>query len=343
MKYSVVIVTYNRHPQLCDTLRALAQVIDSVVGEVIVVDQRPPGPLPDDVLDLPGLLYRAQARPNMVAARNVGTLEARGEIVLFLDDDVIPLPGLIEAHIAAYDDPTVGGVAGRVFGPDNGPDNAVPNPKAFDLVDGWRYAQFDHTAPGDVMTARGCNMSFRRDLLIGLGGFDPFIRIFRDDTDMCLRVITDGFVIRYVPAAALHHLNASSGGTRGTGSETRRRIVREWRMYKQLHRHYRDNLYFLTRHFSGQKWGRWVYDAYRTYVGVSRWPWRLVAKNVCFLLALWQASRMARHRARYPCKLAGQATGFPASSTLPRPCSESAGFSGAPSGTPSNSPGTWLG
>jgi GT2 family glycosyltransferase len=304
LRYTVVIVTYRRHASLCDTLRALGPHIDPANGEVLVIDQCPPGPLPDDVLATPTLRYISLDRPGMVAARNVGIRNARGEVILFLDDDVIPLPGLIEGHLAAYVDPSVGGVAGRILDP--GQTAAPPpHPKVFDPADGWRHAHFDHTIPGDVMTVRGCNMSFRRDLLVRLGGFDLALAppySFREDTDMSVRVRAAGYRVRFVPDAALVHLNSPSGGTRDVklpDSLARAELKR----YRALYQHQSNNLYFVLRHFRGR--ARWasLWWAYRDYVGLSRWPWRLAAKNACFFAALVNAARLARFRRYHPCTL----------------------------------------
>ena len=304
MTYSVVIVSYRRHACLCETLRALAPLVDPAAGEVIVVDQCPTSPLPSDVLATPGLRYVTPATPGMVAARNLGIQLARGDVVIFLDDDVIPLPGLIEGHLGAYADPAVGGVAGRILERDQEARTQPSDPRSMDPVRGWEFAEFAHATPGDVMTARGCNMSFRRERLLTLGGFDPHLAIFRDDTDICLRLIAAGYKLRFVPAAALVHLNAPSGGTRGESGPAIGYWAREWQSYRQHYRHYRDNLYFLLRHFRGR--ARWasIWRAYRGYVGLSRWPWRLAAKNLCFLAALWTAAARARYRAHHPCDLA---------------------------------------
>jgi GT2 family glycosyltransferase len=289
--YSVVIVSYRRAPVLHETLRLLLPLCPPH-GEVIVVEQRPDAPLPDDVGRHPLLRYVTLDRPSMVGARNHGLALARGAVVIFLDDDVLPYPGLIEAHLAAYDVPHVGGVAGRIL--DEGQVKySLPDSRLFDTREGWRYAHFDHTHPGDVMTARGCNMSFRRELLLRLGGFDPFLRMWRDETDVCFRVRGAGYAIRFVPAAALVHLGTSIGGTRPARATTLG-LWSELRLYAVHHRHYRDNLYFILKHFQAGERRRWVLDAYRTYVGLSRWPWRLVAKNICFWAALAQAWLRAR-------------------------------------------------
>jgi GT2 family glycosyltransferase len=268
---------------------------------LVVIDQCPTGPLPDDVLAIPGLRYIILNRPGMVAARNIGIRLAQGKIVLFLDDDVLPLPGLIDGHLTAYIDPTVGGVAGRILDPGQTV-TPPPHPKVFDPTDGWRHAHFDHNVPGDVMTARGCNMSFRRELLVRLGGFDlalvpPFS--FREDSDMCFRVRAAGYRVRFVPAAALVHVNAPSGGTREAKLPDSL-VGAEFRRYRALYHLQSNNLYFILRHFRGLARSASLWRAYRDYVGLSRWPWRLAAKNTCFLAALFRAAWLVRFRRYHP-------------------------------------------
>jgi GT2 family glycosyltransferase len=50
-----------------------------------------------------------------VDALNLGFDHAKGEIILLLDDDAIPFPDLVQAHVQAYQLPNIGGVAGDIF------------------------------------------------------------------------------------------------------------------------------------------------------------------------------------------------------------------------------------
>src|SRR5207237_833267 len=193
-------------------------------------------------------------------ARNLGIQAARGEIIIFLDDDVIPEPGLIDGHLLPYDDPTIGGVAGRIIDQGKAP-RAHVDPRALDPEDGWRYTHFDHTTRMEVAHAPTCNVSFRRSVLLQIGGFDPGFRLaLREDSDLCFRVRQAGYRIVFEPSAALVHLSAPAGGTRlSVGGESR--LVRELDMYRKHFRHYRDNLYFLRKHFRGWKRLKWTLDA----------------------------------------------------------------------------------
>ncbi len=51
----------------------------------------------------------------MIDALNTGLSNAKGEIILFLDDDVIPFPNLVQTHVESYRLPNIGGVAGDVL------------------------------------------------------------------------------------------------------------------------------------------------------------------------------------------------------------------------------------
>ena len=112
---SVVIPTYNRGEVLCQTM-ALALAQDYPDFEVIVVDQSaaPPQAVLSFVRTAPtGLRYFRLSTPNLPAARNFGVGQARGEIIVFIDDDVIVGPEYAAMHARNYRDVSESRVGAR--------------------------------------------------------------------------------------------------------------------------------------------------------------------------------------------------------------------------------------
>src|SRR5262245_21063805 len=103
---TVAIPTYGRDQVLVDTIRHVLALVPPP-AEVIVLDQSKTH-LPEVVRTLSDWHRSAVIRwlhlpePSIPHALNRGLIEATYEIVLFLDDDVIPEPGLLEAHACAH-------------------------------------------------------------------------------------------------------------------------------------------------------------------------------------------------------------------------------------------------
>ena len=293
LEYSVVIAAYRRPTLLRQTLSYLMPQVGSD-GEVIVVEQCPLVDLRSELCAYDQLRHVVLPRPGAVEARNCAIQLATGRVLIFVDDDVVPPTGFIQAHLAAYDQADIGGVSGRVVESTH-LGTGVVDARTRHPQDGWRYSTFDHDTEMDVPHAPTCNLSILRELVVRVGGFDPGFRLaWREDSDLCFRVRALGYRIRYRPDAWLTHLSASEGGTRGSKPELGY-LSRTVAGYRKRHLHYRDNLYFIFKHFDGWNRLRWIWDAYRTYVGVSRWPWRLAAKNLIFIAALVQAWGKARN------------------------------------------------
>src|SRR5262249_57131764 len=56
----------------------------------------------------------------------------------------------------------------------------------------------------------GCNMAFRREKLLAIGGFDPRFRVAGDDVDLCWRLQERGWTIGFSPAAVVWHHRRNS-------------------------------------------------------------------------------------------------------------------------------------
>src|SRR5206468_11100188 len=134
----------------------------------------------------PLVRYRRIAERGLPNARNVGVGLAKGDVVLFLDDDSIPDPGLVRFHGESYADPDVSGVGGRVQGGYDAGGAAIGK---FRASDGKVVRNFGGTMRCDVDHLPGGNMSFRRDVFARVGGFDKAYggSAIGEETDFCLR------------------------------------------------------------------------------------------------------------------------------------------------------------
>lgn len=227
---SVVITTLNRNACLCETLGYFFERENHPSFEVIVVDQ-------SDQHDEPTTRFLEENRGRMkyvkvdykslCMARNDGIRKSAGEIIVFVDDDVVPFPGFLSGHVRGY---SMGEEIGSVTGPCLSFGGELQSRAAVG-EEVWRRIQegkemrsnvdFTFSAP----YAPGCNMSFRRDVILKVGGFDENylggVWAFEDaETGHFVR--QKGFKIQYLPEAALVHLGNEEGGCRNGADEVKK-------------------------------------------------------------------------------------------------------------------------
>ena len=223
---SVIIPTYGREDVLCESIRSvLAQTYPAY--ELIVVDQTQMHEAStQSFLDRHAEEGKIQLHKvswaSLPAARNYAVERAKGDIFLFLDDDVELPEGFLDAHVRVFEArPDVGAVAGRVFDRMKLQDSSIPEiemlpPEAMDPGIAWYHIDLVHTTkPQRVLTARGCNMSFRRAVFEEHGlRFDERFAgsAVREESDFCLRFRKTNLIVWYEPAAHLVHLGEETGG-----------------------------------------------------------------------------------------------------------------------------------
>lgn len=213
MTISVAIPTYGREQVLIDTLQGLL-ALDPPPWELLVLDQTPEHEPAvqrqlEELAAAGRLRWLRLPRPSITAAMNQALLEARGERVLFLDDDIRPDPGLLAGHRRAAAAAPEAIVAGRVLQPWH--QGHFDPPEAAFL--------FNDPAPRQVREFMGGNVAIPRRRAIELGGFDTnFVRVaYRFEAEFAHRWVKAGLPIQYEPGALIHHLRAERGGTRSYG------------------------------------------------------------------------------------------------------------------------------
>ncbi|MDB9518902.1 hormogonium polysaccharide biosynthesis glycosyltransferase HpsN [Roseofilum reptotaenium CS-1145] len=223
---SVIIPTYGREEPLLDSIQDVLKQ-DYPNFEVLVVDQtaehKPEIQAFLDEMANSGKIKLFRVNwASLPGARNYAVRRSSGDVVLFIDDDVVLPEGYLMAHARNYDRPEIGAVAGRVFdrmklgeSKNSYTIEELP-PQAFDPGIAWYHIDLVHTTKAqEVISARGCNMSFRRDIFSKHGlEFDERFRgsAVREESDFCLRLRQTGYKIWYDPEANLVHLGEETGG-----------------------------------------------------------------------------------------------------------------------------------
>jgi GT2 family glycosyltransferase len=204
-KVSVVVCAYNASDTLEDCLSSLEK-LNYPDYEVVLVNDGSKDRTPEIAQAHAHSTRTIDVYPNagLSNARNVGAHAATGEIVAYCDADVRVDPEWLTYLVQPFlNDDVVG----------SGGPNVVPGD------DPW-IAQCVARAPGgpthvltDDRTAEhvpGCNMAFRRDALLSIGGFNPVFLRAGDDVDVCWRLQARGWRIGFAPAALVwHHHRAS--------------------------------------------------------------------------------------------------------------------------------------
>jgi len=217
---SVVICAYTT-----DRWEALGEAIASVrrqshpASEIVLVVDHAPALEDASRAAWPDVQVVANREiQGLSGARNTGLAETTSAIVAFLDDDAVAEPDWLERLAATYLDERVIGAGGCV------------RPRWLEGRPRWFPAEFDwvvgcsHSGmPDSVERVRnliGANMSFRRDVLLGAGGFRHelgrvgTIPAGCEETELCIRLgksRPEGLIV-YDPGAAVDHLVPATRG-----------------------------------------------------------------------------------------------------------------------------------
>jgi len=215
MQASLVIPTYNREELLVQTLRcALAQTHPEL--EILVIDQTREH-TPETVAFLKDhhtrLIHLRPDFASVTKARNEGLRRAKGEVIIFIDDDTFFEPDFVANHVAAHADGT-DVVQGRVT--EQG--SKKPDRPTW-LTGSLRFKGGDnYDRDGLTNNITGCNFSLRREVMARIGYFDENFKgvSVREESDYARRAWKAGLSFKFSAKAALFHHKSPTGGV-GSG------------------------------------------------------------------------------------------------------------------------------
>jgi len=218
MDITVILCTYNRCENLAKALASVAvqEISPGVRWEVLVVDNNSRDETPTVVRkfagEYPGRFgYLFEPRPGKSFALNSGIQEARGNILAFLDDDVIVEPSWLENLTVNMRSGEWAGAGGRIIpGWDSPPPKWLP---CFDKQALGPLVAFEPSSEAGPLLEPpfGTNMAFRKVVFEQYGGFRtdlgprPGSEIRSEDTEFGARLLAAGERLRYEPTAVVYH------------------------------------------------------------------------------------------------------------------------------------------
>jgi len=230
VKTSVIIATHNRPDSVRRLVASLAPEVATGSREIIVAENGTPAPMQLALEGAP-LTHLHEPRAGKCRIQNRAIVQAGGEILVFLDDDLVVAPGYLGAVEEFFDTHReFAAMKGRILAAEDPEKKAGPMAPYLDLPIS------DH---GDevieVRGVLGANMAFRADVLKQVGSFDerlgPGAGGHEEETEMSQRLRRAGFRIGYAPKALVYHEVDPSRANR----ERFIRIARERGRCRMLH------------------------------------------------------------------------------------------------------------
>jgi len=235
---SIVIPVFNQFAHTLACLRALAAHPSEAPFEVIVVDDGSSDETETALRQIDGLRYHRRAQNGgFIAACNDGAELARGDYLVFLNNDTVPQPGWLEALLRTFDEhPDCGLVGAQLLYPDGRlqeaggivfADGSAYNYGRFEAADDPRFAFVR-----EVDYCSGAAIAVPRALFSRLGGFDRrYAPAYFEDTDLAFAVRHAGYSVLYQPFSRVVHMEGATAGT-DTGSGIKAYQVRNREVFR---------------------------------------------------------------------------------------------------------------
>ncbi len=204
---SIIISTRNRAPALARCLETVRLIRADTPWELVVVNN---GSTDDTPETLRGFAQRSRVRMQIAnepvaglsRARNAGAWVARGEILIFTDDDCYIQSDFVDQYRRIFQDPVLGFAGGRILLHDR-------SDYPLTINESEHEHRFPAGRPVPCGIIQGANMAFRRKAIERAGGFDVRLgsgtAFPAEDWDMLTRVGAQGWAGGYFPGPTVSH------------------------------------------------------------------------------------------------------------------------------------------
>lgn len=215
---SIIICTYNRQKFIYACLDCLArQTLPFQQWEAIVVDNnstdRSAQIVKDFIAQHPGLPFRYvfEGQQGLSFARNRGIAESRGDVIVYIDDDVETKPHYLQViYNFMKSHPQAAGMGGKTLPKfSEGPPPTWLSPYMAGITGTIDRGNEVKKFGGRMKYPSGCNMIYRKAILQQAGGFNNELKARADDKYIYEKVSKLNDEVWYVPQAfSLHNIDA---------------------------------------------------------------------------------------------------------------------------------------
>ncbi len=200
---SIVIPAYNSAKTISKTIEAcLSQNYPKDKLEIILADDGSTDNTREIAEKYP-VQYLYQQNKGPAAARNLGWGSAKGKFICFTDSDCVPEKDWISKHVNVYNSDTIAGVGGSYNNAN--PENLLASCIHQEIVQ--RHIRF----PKEVNYLGAFNVSYRKTILEGIGGFDEsYPDASSEDNDLAYRIFKKGYKLFFDNKIKVDHYHPTS-------------------------------------------------------------------------------------------------------------------------------------
>src|SRR5579864_2281790 len=199
MSISIIIPTFNGASRIGNCLEAVLKQTAGRDAEVLVVNDGSTDKTAALVAEFAGVRLISQSNSGPAAARNRGALEAKGTIILFTDDDCVPMPDWLDAMLEPFNDPELVGAKGAYRTLQK---SLVARFVQAEYEDRYRLMK----GLPNIDFIDTYSAAFRRDRFLEMNGYDTSFPVAcAEDVELSYRMSARGWTMKFVPAAIVYH------------------------------------------------------------------------------------------------------------------------------------------